>query len=183
MERSDTGSDPEPLHAAMAACSGQGRVCRRAPPLRCGVGRDTCLGRRRRSGDGCSRERVGLRRHAPETTGVVARQTGRGPYAARAGGTAGQWARCLYQSWSCPFPGDQTRSLRAIQIRPSDPQAVRGVLLSFDESGSLRQTDGWKQGIAGMELPDRRNARRGWVDLLVAGIAGAEACEQERAGR
>jgi mono/diheme cytochrome c family protein len=53
-----------------------------------------------------------------------------------------------------PFPGNELRSLRAIQIRPSDPQAVRGVLVSFDESGRLRQTDGWKQGIAGMELPD-----------------------------
>jgi mono/diheme cytochrome c family protein len=53
-----------------------------------------------------------------------------------------------------PFPGNQARSLRAIQIRPSDPQAVRGVLLSIDESGRLRQTDGWKQGIAGMEAPD-----------------------------
>jgi mono/diheme cytochrome c family protein len=53
-----------------------------------------------------------------------------------------------------PFPGNQLRSLRAIQIRPSDPQAVRGVLVSFDESGGLRQTDGWKQGIAGMEPPD-----------------------------
>jgi predicted CXXCH cytochrome family protein len=50
-----------------------------------------------------------------------------------------------------PFTGNATRRLRAIQIRPSDPQAVRSVLLSFDESGSLRQTDGWKQGIAGME--------------------------------
>ena len=53
-----------------------------------------------------------------------------------------------------PFAGDQTRRLRAIQIRPSDPQAVRSVLLSFDESGSLRQSDGWKQGIAGMEPPE-----------------------------
>jgi mono/diheme cytochrome c family protein len=53
-----------------------------------------------------------------------------------------------------PFTGDQTRSLRAIQIRPSDPQAVRGVLLSIDESGRLRQTDGWRQGIAGMEPPE-----------------------------
>ncbi len=53
-----------------------------------------------------------------------------------------------------PFTGDQTRSLRAIQIRPSDPQAVRGVLLSIDENGRLRQTDGWRQGIAGMETPE-----------------------------
>jgi mono/diheme cytochrome c family protein len=53
-----------------------------------------------------------------------------------------------------PFAGDQARRLRAIQIRPSDPQAVRSVLLSFDASGRLRQTDGWKQGIAGMEPPE-----------------------------
>jgi mono/diheme cytochrome c family protein len=52
-----------------------------------------------------------------------------------------------------PFSGAQLQSLRAVQIRPSEPQAVRGVLLSFDESGGLRQMDGWKQGIAGMELP------------------------------
>src|SRR4051812_35835028 len=53
-----------------------------------------------------------------------------------------------------PFMGDQTRSLRAIQIRPSDPQAVRGMLVAIDESGRLRQTDGWRQGIAGMEPPE-----------------------------
>jgi hypothetical protein len=53
-----------------------------------------------------------------------------------------------------PFAGDQARRLRAIQIRPSDPQAVRSVLLSFDASGRLRQTDGWKQGITGMEPPE-----------------------------
>ncbi len=58
-----------------------------------------------------------------------------------------------------PFTGDQTRRLRAIQIRPSDPQAVRSVLLSFDESGVLRETNGWKQGIAGMEPPE--NAAQG----------------------
>ena len=53
-----------------------------------------------------------------------------------------------------PVTGNQTRRLRAIQIRPSDPQAVRSVLFSFDESGGLRKTEGWKQGIAGMEPPD-----------------------------
>lgn len=53
-----------------------------------------------------------------------------------------------------PFIGDRVRRLRAIQIRPSEPQAVRSVLLSFDESGKLQHTDGWKQGIAGMEPPE-----------------------------
>jgi mono/diheme cytochrome c family protein len=60
----------------------------------------------------------------------------------------------LFTNLVVPFTGDQARRLRAIQIRPSDPQAVRSVLLSFDESGSLRGTDGWKQGIAGMEPPE-----------------------------
>ncbi|HEY1964971.1 MAG TPA: hypothetical protein VGG59_08570, partial [Acidobacteriaceae bacterium] len=53
-----------------------------------------------------------------------------------------------------PFPGAQARTLRAIQIRASEPQAVRSVLLSFDESGKLQQSDGWRQGIVGMETPD-----------------------------
>jgi mono/diheme cytochrome c family protein len=53
-----------------------------------------------------------------------------------------------------PFTGNQARSLRSIQIRPSDPQAVRSVLLSFDESGKLQQTEGWKQGIADREPPE-----------------------------
>jgi hypothetical protein len=44
--------------------------------------------------------------------------------------------------------------LRAIQIRASDPQAVRSVLLSFDESGKLQQSEGWRQGIAGMDAPE-----------------------------
>jgi mono/diheme cytochrome c family protein len=51
-----------------------------------------------------------------------------------------------------PVHGEAHR-LRAIQIRPSDPQAVRSVWLSFDESGKSQQTEGWKQGIAGMEAP------------------------------
>ncbi|MFL6429572.1 MAG: hypothetical protein ACJ71S_15100 [Acidobacteriaceae bacterium] len=63
-----------------------------------------------------------------------------------------------------PFVGDQTRRVRAIQIRPSDPQAVRSVLLSFDEGGSLRQTDGWRQGIAGMEPPE--NTALGTAGLI-----------------
>jgi mono/diheme cytochrome c family protein len=62
--------------------------------------------------------------------------------------------RDVFTNLVAPFPGNQARSLRAIQIRPSDPQAVRGLLLSIDESGGLRQTDGWKQGIAGMEMPE-----------------------------
>jgi mono/diheme cytochrome c family protein len=62
--------------------------------------------------------------------------------------------RDIFINLAVPFVGDQARSLRAIQIRPSDPQAVRGVLLSFDESGRMLQSEGWKQGIAGMEVPE-----------------------------
>jgi mono/diheme cytochrome c family protein len=62
--------------------------------------------------------------------------------------------RDVFMNLVVPFAGDQARSLRAIQIRPSDPQAVRGVLLFFDESGRLRQSEGWKHGIAGMEAPE-----------------------------
>jgi mono/diheme cytochrome c family protein len=63
-----------------------------------------------------------------------------------------------------PGTGNQTRRLRAIQIRPSDPQAVRSVLLSFDENGALRETDGWKQGIPGMEPPE--NVAQGTAGLI-----------------
>ncbi len=52
-----------------------------------------------------------------------------------------------------PFTGDAAHRLRAIQIRPSDPQAVRSIWLTFDESGKLQQNPDWKQGIAGMEPP------------------------------
>jgi mono/diheme cytochrome c family protein len=62
--------------------------------------------------------------------------------------------RDVFTNLVAPFTGNQARGLRAIQIRPSDPQAVRGILLSIDESGRLRQTDSWKQGIAGMEMPE-----------------------------
>ncbi len=79
-----------------------------------------------------------------------------------------------------PYTGDQTRSLRAIQIRPSDPQAVRGVLLSIDESGRLRQSDGWRQGIVGMEPPEDITAGRVRTDLLVSGLAGAEAADRAK---
>jgi hypothetical protein len=61
--------------------------------------------------------------------------------------------RDVFTNLVVPFTGNQARALRAIQLRPTDPQAVRGVLISIDESGRLRQTDGWKQGIAGMEAP------------------------------
>lgn len=60
----------------------------------------------------------------------------------------------VFTNFVVPFTGNQARSLRAIQIRPSEPQAVRSVLLSFDETGRLRQSEGWQQGIAGMELPE-----------------------------
>jgi mono/diheme cytochrome c family protein len=63
-----------------------------------------------------------------------------------------------------PFAGNQARSLRAIQIRPSDPQAVRSVLLSFDETGKLRQTEGWQRGLAGMESPE--DAAPGMAGLI-----------------
>jgi hypothetical protein len=62
--------------------------------------------------------------------------------------------RDVFTNLVVPFPGTQARALRAIQIRASDPQAVRSVLLSFDESGKLQQSEGWRQGIAGMEAPE-----------------------------
>ncbi|HEX4580853.1 MAG TPA: hypothetical protein VH139_02275 [Acidobacteriaceae bacterium] len=80
--------------------------------------------------------------------------------------------RDVFTNLVVPFAGEQTRRLRAIQIRPSDPQAVRSVLLSFDESGILQQTDGWKQGIAGMEPPE--NAARGAAAGLIFWSPGAQ---------
>ncbi len=62
--------------------------------------------------------------------------------------------RDVFTNLVVPFPDTQARTLRAIQIRASDPQAVRSVLLSFDESGKLQQSEGWRQGIAGMEAPE-----------------------------
>src|ERR1700761_2009386 len=62
--------------------------------------------------------------------------------------------RDVFTSLVVPFPGTQARTLKAIQIRASDPQAVRSVLLSFDEKGKLQQREGWRQGIAGMETPE-----------------------------
>ena len=62
--------------------------------------------------------------------------------------------RDVFTSLVVPFPGTQARTLKAIQIRASDPQAVRSVLLSFDEKGKLQQSEGWRQGIAGMETPE-----------------------------
>lgn len=44
-------------------------------------------------------------------------------------------------------------ALRAIEIRPSDPQAVRSVWLTLDEDGSLHKSEAWQKGIAGMEAP------------------------------
>ena len=70
------------------------------------------------------------------------------PLALRANG------RDVFTNLVVPFPDTQARTLRAIQIRASDPQAVRSVLLSFDESGKLQQGEGWRQGIAGMEAPE-----------------------------
>ena len=52
-----------------------------------------------------------------------------------------------------PINSDQRHDLRAIQIRPSDPQAVRSVRIEFDQGGKLQQSDSAKQGIAGMDLP------------------------------
>lgn len=69
--------------------------------------------------------------------------------------------RDVFTNLVVPFPGTQPRTLRAIQIRASDPQAVRSVLLSFDESGKLQQSEGWRQGIAGMETPEGATSRVG----------------------
>lgn len=59
----------------------------------------------------------------------------------------------LFTTLVVPVRAKSARRLRAIEIRPSDPQAVRSVLMSFDEAGDAEQNPEWKQGIAGMEPP------------------------------
>ncbi len=59
----------------------------------------------------------------------------------------------VFTSLVVPIEIEEPRVLRAIQIRPSDPQAVRSVWLTLDESGQVQNTEGWQQGIAGMEPP------------------------------
>ncbi len=83
--------------------------------------------------------------------------------------------RDVFTNLVVPFPGTQARTLRAIQIRASDPQAVRSVLLSFDESGKLQQSDGWRQGIAGMETPEGATSSTAGLIFWSPAVAGAEA--------
>jgi hypothetical protein len=59
----------------------------------------------------------------------------------------------LFITLVVPVRAKSAGRLRAIEIRPSDPQAVRSVLVSFDEAGRAEQSPDWKQGIAGMEPP------------------------------
>ena len=54
--------------------------------------------------------------------------------------------------------GAKAGRLRAMEIRPSEPQAVRSVLVSFAEAGRAEQNPDWKQGIAGMEPPYARES-------------------------
>ena len=63
-----------------------------------------------------------------------------------------------------PMAAAEPHSLRAIAIRPSDPQTVRSIWIAFDESGTLQKTEGWQQGIAGMEMPaDLTSSRAGLI--------------------
>ncbi len=61
----------------------------------------------------------------------------------------------LFLNLLVPYTGEQSRQIRAIEIRASDPQAVRGIWVQVDRSGALRRThpDNWQQGIPGMESP------------------------------
>lgn len=74
----------------------------------------------------------------------------------------------------------EPHALRAIQIRPSDPQAVRSVWVGLDEGGTLQKTDGWQQGIAGMEPPARVEAT---ATGLVFWASGSQAIEPRAAER
>ena len=64
----------------------------------------------------------------------------------------------VFTNLVAPFTGEGGHRLRAIQIRPSDPQAVRSARITFDASGKLQQDPDWKQGIAGMETPEGMTA-------------------------
>ncbi len=53
-----------------------------------------------------------------------------------------------------PYTGDK-RTVRAVELHASDPQAVRSIRLQVDRAGMLRRQhpDDWQPGIPGMELP------------------------------
>lgn len=59
----------------------------------------------------------------------------------------------VFTSLIVPVAVTEAKTLCAMQIRPSDPQAVRSVWVGFDPQGRLQKPDGWQQGIAGMEPP------------------------------
>ena len=45
----------------------------------------------------------------------------------------------LFTALVVPVKAKSAGRLRAIEIRPSDPQAVRSVLVSLDETGQIEQ--------------------------------------------
>jgi hypothetical protein len=78
----------------------------------------------------------------------------------------------LFTTLVVPLRGKPAGRLRAIEIRPSDPQAVRSVLVTFDGVGQAEQRPDWKQGIPGMEPPAAGSGGAGlvfwapWAKLL-----------------
>jgi Flp pilus assembly protein TadD/mono/diheme cytochrome c family protein len=60
----------------------------------------------------------------------------------------------LFRNFILPFPGSETRWVRAMEIKPGSPQVVHHANLILDRSGSLRRTHpaDWKNGIPGMDV-------------------------------
>jgi Flp pilus assembly protein TadD len=60
----------------------------------------------------------------------------------------------LFRNFILPFPGQQTRWVRAMEIRPGSPQVVHHANLIVDRAASLRRTHpaDWRDGIPGMDV-------------------------------
>lgn len=60
----------------------------------------------------------------------------------------------LFRNFILPVPIEQTKYIRAMEIRPSTPRVVHHANVLIDRTASLRRQHAadWKQGIPGMEI-------------------------------
>jgi Flp pilus assembly protein TadD len=60
----------------------------------------------------------------------------------------------LFRNFILPFPLQQSKWVRAMEIKPGSPRVVHHANLILDRSGSLRRghPNDWKQGIPGMDV-------------------------------
>ena len=59
----------------------------------------------------------------------------------------------LFRNFILPFPLQQSRWVRAMEIKPGSPRLVHHANLILDRSGSLRRTHpDWRRGIPGMDV-------------------------------